>query len=224
MATFPSRRFVQAGGLTIVHEGLLEYELVELRSRADRRGDPTSTASVAAEPHRFRARGVDLSAIPGSDGALASALALTLLRCTGVISQGPMTSRAIPAGPPIAAPAAQMPGVQKLSYAVHLGHRDPYAVTDDALLELLVARPRGGEIRCEQAEALRVEGAEVSAVLRSADGPLTVRVFNPTDEETTVSLPGRRGWLLDLRGRPVEPFEGSFALRAHGITTAALDE
>ncbi|MEO6121874.1 MAG: alpha-mannosidase, partial [Acidimicrobiales bacterium] len=28
MATFPSRRFVQAGGLTVVHEGLLEYELV----------------------------------------------------------------------------------------------------------------------------------------------------------------------------------------------------
>ena len=27
--TFPSRRFVQAGGLTVVHEGLLEYELVD---------------------------------------------------------------------------------------------------------------------------------------------------------------------------------------------------
>jgi hypothetical protein len=29
LATFPSRRFVSAGGLTVTHEGLLEYELVE---------------------------------------------------------------------------------------------------------------------------------------------------------------------------------------------------
>ncbi len=29
LPTFPSRRFVSAGGLTIVHEGLLEYELVD---------------------------------------------------------------------------------------------------------------------------------------------------------------------------------------------------
>ncbi|MBV9411792.1 MAG: alpha-mannosidase, partial [Acidimicrobiia bacterium] len=29
LPTFPSRRFVSAGGLTLVHEGLLEYELVE---------------------------------------------------------------------------------------------------------------------------------------------------------------------------------------------------
>ena len=30
LPTFPSRRFVQAGGLTLVHEGLLEYELVDV--------------------------------------------------------------------------------------------------------------------------------------------------------------------------------------------------
>ena len=28
--TFPSRRFVSSGGLTVVHEGLLEYELVDV--------------------------------------------------------------------------------------------------------------------------------------------------------------------------------------------------
>src|SRR5207248_2868003 len=28
--TFPSRRFVSAGGLTVVHEGLLEYELIDV--------------------------------------------------------------------------------------------------------------------------------------------------------------------------------------------------
>lgn len=30
LPTFPSRRFVRAGGLTVAHEGLLEYELVDL--------------------------------------------------------------------------------------------------------------------------------------------------------------------------------------------------
>ena len=30
LPTFPSRRFVRAGGLTVVHEGLLEYELVDI--------------------------------------------------------------------------------------------------------------------------------------------------------------------------------------------------
>ncbi|HYF47737.1 MAG TPA: hypothetical protein VD926_16090, partial [Acidimicrobiales bacterium] len=30
MPTFPSRRFVQAGGVTVAHEGLLEYELVDV--------------------------------------------------------------------------------------------------------------------------------------------------------------------------------------------------
>jgi mannosylglycerate hydrolase len=38
LPTFPSRRFVSAGGLTVVHEGLLEYELVDIEGEpADRR-------------------------------------------------------------------------------------------------------------------------------------------------------------------------------------------
>ncbi len=37
LPTFPSRRFVSAGGLTVAHEGLLEYELVDI---ADSGGGP----------------------------------------------------------------------------------------------------------------------------------------------------------------------------------------
>jgi hypothetical protein len=51
---------------------------------------------------------------------------------------------------------------------------------------------------------------------------LVVRVFNPGDAPTKVTIDGRRGWLVDLRGRPIEPFEGSFELRPWGIATAAL--
>jgi hypothetical protein len=47
-------------------------------------------------------------------------------------------------------------------------------------------------------------------------------VVNPAATQTVVRVPGRRGWLVDLRGRPVEPFEGSFPLRAGGIATVAL--
>ena len=47
-------------------------------------------------------------------------------------------------------------------------------------------------------------------------------MFNPTAQATVVSFPGRSGWLVDLRGYPLEPFEGSFELRAFGIATARL--
>jgi hypothetical protein len=35
-------------------------------------------------------------------------------------------------------------------------------------------------------------------------------------------MPGRSGWLTDLRGRPLEAFEGSFTLAPHRIATAVL--
>jgi hypothetical protein len=53
---------------------------------------------------------------------------------------------------------------------------------------------------------------------------LEVRVFNPSDDTTTVTIDGRRGWLVDLRGRPVEPFDGQFDLEPWRIATAVLDE
>ena len=72
LATYPARRFVAAGGLTLTHEGLLEHELVD-------------------------------------DGA---ALALTLLRATGVLSRPapcrpaqPGRARRSPGSPPAAGPA-----------------------------------------------------------------------------------------------------------------------
>ena len=82
---------------------------------------------------------------------------------------------------------------------------------------------KGGGDRPASGQTLDVKGAEVSAVLREPGG-LTVRVFNPADNATVVEIPGRRGWLIDLRGRALEPFEGSFPLRPHGIATAQLSD
>jgi hypothetical protein len=55
-------------------------------------------------------------------------------------------------------------------------------------------------------------------------GALEVRLHNPSAEPTTVSLPGRSGHLVDLRGRPVAPFSGSFPLGPWAIATARLDD
>jgi hypothetical protein len=139
-----------------------------------------------------------------------------------MLSQGPMATRPLPAGPmtPMEGPQSQGPAVAR--FALHVGGRDPYAVADDVLVPLLVTRGGGeGAPRAEAGQLLAVEGAEVSAVTREG-GALHVRCFNPTDEAVTVRLPDHRGWLLDLRGRPQQPFEGSFELAPWQITTAVL--
>ncbi len=191
LPTFPSRRFVQAGGLTVVHEGLLEYELVDVRERL-------------------------------SGESVAHTLAITLLRCTGMLSQGPMATRPLPAGPMTPMEGPQQQGPVSASFALHLGDRNPYAVADDVLVPLLATRAGSGSGPAD-GQALSVSGAEVSAVVREG-GALHVRVFNPTDDPAQVAIEGRHGWLVDLRGRPVAPFEGTFELEPWAIATAALAE
>jgi alpha-mannosidase len=186
--TYPAKRFVRAGGLMIVHEGVREYELVDI-----------------------------------VDGH-AQALALTLARCTGLLSQGPMSTRPLPAGPltPMEGSQLQKPIVAR--YAVHVGDVDPFALVDHVLVPLQVIRAtQGSGARATEGQALAIDGAPVSSLRRVA-GRLEVRVFNPSDDTTTVTIDGRRGWLVDLRGRPVEPFDGQFDLEPWRIATAVLDE
>jgi hypothetical protein len=195
LATYPSRRFVAAGGLTVVHDGLLEYELVDLDGPAD------------------------------DDDTTAGALALTLLRSTGRISQGPMAYRPLPAGPTTPTPAAQLPGRHVVRYALLAGDDvdAAYAAADEAFIPLLTATAAGGGDRPDRGQALSVTGAEVSAVRRDG-GALVVRVFNPSDEATTVTVEARRGWLVDLRGQRVGAFEQAFELGPWRIATVHLAE
>jgi hypothetical protein len=158
-----------------------------------------------------------------SHAATAGTLAVTLLRCTGMLSQGPMATRPLPAGPltPMEGPQSQGPVTAR--FAVHLGGRDPYEVADDALVPLLVTRGGGRDAsRPATGSALSIHGAEVSAVVRDAGG-VRVRLFNPASSPTTVTIADRHGWLVDLRGRPQAPFEGTFELAPWQIVTAALD-
>jgi hypothetical protein len=107
-----------------------------------------------------------------------------------------------------------------LRFALHVGDRDPYAVVDDAFLPLLVTSAGGGSEAAE-GQALSVSGAGVSAIVREG-GTLHVRLFNAKPESSTAVIEGRQGWLVDLRGRPVAPFEGSIELRPWEIVTAAI--
>jgi hypothetical protein len=191
LPTFPSRRFVTAGGLTVVHEGVAEYELVDV----DEEG-------ASGQPR-------------------ATALALTVLRSTGMLSRLGMTTRPMPAGPMTHLEGPQLLGPVEARYALAVGEVDPFGMADDVLVPLATTASSGGGLRPERGSALTVRGAEVSAVRREA-GCLEVRVFNPHSAPTVVEIKDRSGWLVDLRGRPVAPFDGAFDLRAHGIATVRL--
>jgi hypothetical protein len=182
LPTFPSRRFVRAGDLTVVHEGLLEYELV--------------------------------------DGG--AELALTLLRATGMLSRVDLGYRPLPAGPPIPMEGPQLLGPIEARYAVCVGPAvDPYALVDDVFVPLELRPTKGGGNRTSSGTELAVTGVEVSAVRRVAGG-LELRVFNPTPHDTTCAVDGRAGWVVDLRGAPVRPFDGVTTVRPWEIVTLLL--
>ena len=114
---------------------------------------------------------------------------------------------------------AQSPGLHP---DIGDGDRDPYALVDDVQLPLLVTRGGGPDVGGTlSGQALSVTGAEVSAIVREA-GVLQVRLFNPSPEPTTARIAGRHGWLVDLRGRPVRPFEETIDLAPWQIVTASL--
>jgi mannosylglycerate hydrolase len=196
MPTYPSRRFVHAGGLTVFHDGLLEYELV------------------------------DIEPATGEGDEKAHGLALTLLRATGMLSRLTMLNRPLPAGPANPLHTSQMLGPVETRYAITVGHEtneELYALADDAFLPLAVVPTLGGGVRAAEGSYLSVGGAQVSAVRRSSGGSLEVRVFNPSDTEATVEVEigGKpaAGHLVDLRGRQVGPILGSLTLAPWRIAT-----
>ena len=96
------------------------------------------------------------------------------------------------------------------------GAVDPWRLADAAWLPLLVRPASGTGTLGASGSRLTVRGAEVSALRRSGDGAIEVRVFNPADEPATVEIRGHTGWLVDLRGRRLEPWAERFELRPWG--------
>jgi mannosylglycerate hydrolase len=186
LPTAPAQRFVSAGTLTVAHEGVCEYELIDIE-----------------DDH-------------------ARTIALTVLRSTGMLSRLGMAYRPFPAGPLTPVDGLQLAGRPiTFRYALGVGVADPYAMADEFLLPLEVVNSFGGGNRPGAGSALNVDGAQVSA-LRREGGQLELRVFNPTAETATVRVPGHDGWQVDLRGFPLDHFEGSFELRPFGIATVRL--
>jgi alpha-mannosidase len=198
LPTFVSRRFVDCSdgttGLALLHDGLLEYEVV-------------------------------------GDG---SELALTLLRATGYLSRTEPSLRPNPAGPIDPLDGPQLQGRQVVEYAVlpHQGDwqaADLYAAADARLVPLERGRVPAATTATEPptGQALRVDGAQVSAVTRDGGG-LTVRVFNPSPAPSTAVVEHRgtpaQGWVLDLAGRPLTSFEGQVELAPWSIATLRLSE
>jgi 2-O-(6-phospho-alpha-D-mannosyl)-D-glycerate hydrolase len=197
LPTFVSRRFVDCSdgtvGMAVVHDGLLEYEVVE----------------------------------HGRE------LALTLLRATGYLSRTEPSLRPNPAGPVDPLEGPQLAGRQVVEYAI-VPHRgdwrdaDLYAVADSVLVPLERARVPASTDATEPGtgQALRVEGAPVSAVTRDGGG-LVVRVFNASPDPTTVTFEvsgaPARGWVVDLVGRPQASFEHELELSPWAIATVRLN-
>src|SRR5690606_15180665 len=117
------------------------------------------------------------------------------------LSQRPMASRPLPAGPLTPLEGPQLQQRLSLRYAIATGDVDPYALADRVLVPLRVAGA-GGVSRGTTAapvdhaavadlpatgSALEIDGAVVSSVQREGGG-LVVRVFNPDGEPAEVDL------------------------------------
>lgn len=222
--TFPSRRFVRAGGLTVTHEGLCEYELVGLRGPD---GDELDLGG-ATLPY-----GVEPPA-----GTTAGALALTLVRATGWLSRGPMPSRPQPAGPFDRLEGAQTLKPLELRYAIQLdstdGALDPHALADHVWNPLLPLDAAGGGDLPERGSLLPLHGLDgsaaepapldVDALRRSDEGRLELRVHATGDSTTRLGVPGRSGELVDLAGVAVGHFDDGTDVGPHRIATLHLDD
>lgn len=222
--TFPSRRFVRAGGLTVTHEGLCEYELVELR---------TPDGSLFGAVGDAAVYGVEPPA-----GTTAGVLALTLVRSTGWLSRGPMPSRPQPAGPFDRLDGAQTIKPLVARYAIQLdttpGALDPHALADHVWNPLIpVVAPGGGDLG-ERGSLLALDGLdgsaraqapiEVDSLHRDDRGRLTLRVHATGGQPARLAVRGRRGSLVDLAGEVVGDFDEATDIGAHRIATLVVED
>ena len=189
------------------------------------RADPTSRAPHLPGPPvrlgrrpdrgpRRRLSSTSWSTSTEGDEPRATALALTLLRSTGMLSRLGMSYRPFPAGP-----LTPVEGLQMVGTGSRTATPSPWATSTPGPWPTTCSSRWRRSRRSAAAPAAEWQrpggrGAEVSSVRRTG-GALEVRVFNPAGEPTTVRLGTRTGWLVDLRGRPTQSFEGSFELRGH---------
>jgi 2-O-(6-phospho-alpha-D-mannosyl)-D-glycerate hydrolase len=202
LPTFVSRRFVDASdgdaGLAVVHDGLLEYELL-----AD---DGSSSRELSLT--LLRATGY-LSRLQLSMRASPAGYPYPL--------EGPqmLGHRAFD--------YALVPHRGDWREANLYDVADEVLVP----LERIRAGGVAGAHREPAGARLHVDGARVSAVSRAPAG-LLVRVFNPSPDPSSVVVERdgtpATGWTVDLVGRPLERVEGDVELRPWEIATLRLGD
>jgi alpha-mannosidase len=139
-------------------------------------------------------------------------LALTLLRATGWLSRRQLPLRPDPAGPAVAVDGAQVQGVRRWRYGLLL-HAGDWESADlmatagefldrfEAVTGSATPGSATGAARPSEAQVLRVDGPEVSAVGRDREG-LFVRMFNPGPRPTSATVGGAdvHETVVSLRG------------------------
>ena len=159
--TFPSRRFVSAGGLTVAHEGINEYELIDLEPTPGRHPTARTLALTLLRANRW------LSSGPMATRPLPAGPVIEL---QGSQCRGRHTMR--------------------LAISSTDGS-DPYALVEDAFVPLLVTNGAGlGDLPARRG-TLDVAGAIVSSYRRAADGRRELRIFNAGPESTIAVVTGR---------------------------------
>ncbi|MBI3979595.1 MAG: hypothetical protein HY331_15550, partial [Chloroflexi bacterium] len=151
-------------------------------------------------------------------------LALTLLRCVGLISRDDMWTRPGHAGPPLEVPAAQCIGTHRFAYALQLGRPTPAALlrasqeyrTPGHLGDAGTAGRLNGR--------LTVEGSDLAwAALKPAEdgGGVVLRLYNPDDHEAATGEVLADGEIrrLALDESDQGPGDRRFALPAGRIGT-----
>jgi mannosylglycerate hydrolase len=206
LPTFVSRRFVDCSGrsgagddegLALVHDGLLEYEVVDVADGAGRELALTLVRATGylsrSEPSLRPNPAGPLDRLEGPQLQTALALDYAVLVHRGDVH------------------AADLPAVA-----------DDVLVP----LERVRGGGWPGASAPATGGALDVQGAEVSALRRDATGALEVRVVNrtPADAELTVAREGAalRGRVVDLVGTDLGAFDGRAALRPWELLTVRL--
>jgi alpha-mannosidase len=203
-ACYPTKSFVCASGVVVVHEGMSEYSVV---------ADGWALALTLLRSSPAAMAGAD-----NADGRHEQGNAVSEWERGGLL--GPW-ARSYP-GP-------EQLGRHVVRYAVALGDPakgpsgglDPWQLAEDALVPLQVVQAKGGGNLALRGSHLQLRGARVSAVRRQGDCT-ELRAFNPSSEPVLVELPGRKGRLVDLQGNCLATWEGSFALGPWSIATALI--
>jgi hypothetical protein len=202
LPTFVSRRFVDCSdgttGLALLHDGLLEYEVV-----TDADGAGTELALTLLRCVGYLSRS-ELALRPNPAGPL-DALEGPQLQGRHVVDYAVLPHRGDWRAARLHDAADEL-----------LVPLERVRVTG---APEATAPPTGS--------MLRVDGTEVSAVTRE-DGVLTVRVFNASPNATVARVGHQggpaRGDVVDLRGRELRAFDGMLALRPWEIATLRIVE